>query len=121
MIKCLKSGLKPKYCENKTFPVIHAITGLLFPLAFTDEMVYNVKRRGDTMKKIVPKRTIKRIEDTIENEELRTRKRELEIASESDNEEWRDLVHAHLDDMRILNSEDGEKIKRDFDRMMRGI
>lgn len=121
MIKYLKSDLKSKYCENKICPVIHAITGLFFPLAFTDEMVYNVKMRGDKMKKIVSKRTIKRIEDTIENEELRTRKRELEIASESDNEEWRDLVHAHLDDIRILSSEDGEKIKRDFDRMMRGI
>ncbi|MDE5584039.1 MAG: hypothetical protein K2J08_10085 [Ruminococcus sp.] len=73
------------------------------------------------MKKIVPKRTIKRIEDTIENEELRTRKLELELASEADDEQWRELVQLHLDDIRILNSEDGEKIKRDFDRMMRGI
>lgn len=121
MIKYLKNGLKPKYCENKTFPVIHAITGLLFPLAFTDEMVYNVKRRGDTMKKIVPKRTIRRIENNDEDKELRTRKLELELASEADDEQWRELVQLYLDDIRILNSEDGEKIKRDFDRMMRGI
>ncbi len=73
------------------------------------------------MKKIVPKRTIKRIEDTIENEELRTRKLELELASEADDEQWRELVQLHLDDIRILNSEDGEKIKRELDRMMRGI
>ncbi len=45
MIKCLKSGLKSKYCENKIFPVIHVITGLLFLLAFTGEMVYNVKSK----------------------------------------------------------------------------
>ena len=73
------------------------------------------------MNRLVLKCTIRRIKDIAENEELRTRKRELEMASESDNEEWRDLVHAHLDDMRIMNSEDGEKIKRDFDRIMRGI
>ncbi|MDE6789834.1 MAG: hypothetical protein K2J47_11040 [Ruminococcus sp.] len=73
------------------------------------------------MYKLVPKCTIRRIEDIIENEELRTRKLELELASESDDEQWRELVQLHLDDMRILNSEDGEKIKRDFDRMMRGI
>lgn len=73
------------------------------------------------MKHLVPKRTIKRIENNDENEELRTRKLELELASESDDEQWRELVQLHFDDMRILNSEDGERIKRDFDRMLRGI
>ncbi len=73
------------------------------------------------MNHLVPKRTIKRIENNDENEELRTRKLELELASESDDEQWRELVQLHFDDMRILNSEDGERIKRDFDRMLRGI
>lgn len=73
------------------------------------------------MYQLVPKRTIKRIENTDENEELRMIKLELALANESDNEQWRELVQLHLDDMRILNSEDGERIKRDFDRMMRGI
>lgn len=73
------------------------------------------------MKHLVPKRTIKRIENNDENEELRTRKLELELASESDDEQWRELVQLHFDDMSILNSEDGERIKRDFDRMLRGI
>lgn len=73
------------------------------------------------MYKLVPKRTIKRIENNDENEELRTRKLELELASESDDEQWRELVQLHFDDMSILNSEDGERIKRDFDRMLRGI
>jgi hypothetical protein len=71
--------------------------------------------------KLVPKRTIKLIEATDENEEFRTKKLELELASESDDEQWRELVQLHLDDMRILSSKDGEKIKKDFDRMMRGI
>ncbi len=73
------------------------------------------------MNHLVPKRTIKRIENNDENEELRTRKLELELASESDDEQWRELVQLHFDDMKILNSEDGERIKRDFDRMLRGI
>ena len=73
------------------------------------------------MYKLVSKRTIKRIEHTDENEVLYTRKLELELANESDDKRWRELVQLHIDDMRILNSEDGEKIKRDFDRMLRGI
>lgn len=73
------------------------------------------------MYKLVSKRNIKLMEDTDENEEFRIMKLIIELASESDDEQWRELVHLHLDDMRILNSEDGEKIKRDFDRMMRGI
>lgn len=73
------------------------------------------------MNHLVPKRTIKRIENNDENEELRIRKLELELASESDDKQWRELVQLHFDDMRILNSEDGERIKRDFDRMLRGI
>ena len=73
------------------------------------------------MYKLVPKRKIKRIENTAENEDLRTMKLMLELASESDDEQWRELVQLHLDDMKILNSDDGERIKNDFDRMMRGI
>lgn len=73
------------------------------------------------MYKFVPKRTIKRIECTTENEELHTIKLMLELANESDDEQWRELVRRHLDDMKILNSKNGEKIKRDVDRMLRGI
>lgn len=73
------------------------------------------------MYKIVPKRTIKRIENIDENEELRIMKQTLALAKEADDEMWKELVMLHLDDMRILNSEDEERIKRDFDRMLRGI
>ena len=73
------------------------------------------------MYKLVPKRTIKRIENMDENEELRIMKLTLELAKESDDELWKELILLHLDDTRILNSEDGEKIKRDFNRMLRGI
>jgi hypothetical protein len=73
------------------------------------------------MYKLVPKRTIKRIENMDENEEFRTMKITLELAKESDDEMWKELVMLHLDDTIILNSEDGERIKRDLDRMMRGI
>lgn len=73
------------------------------------------------MYKLVPKRTIKRIENMDENEELRIMKLTLELAKESDDELWKELVMLHLDDTRILNSEDGERIKRNLDRMLRGI
>lgn len=73
------------------------------------------------MYKLVPKRTIRRFEDTAENEELRIMKLTLELAKESDDELWKELILLHLDDMRILNSEDGERIKSDTDRMLRGI
>ncbi|MCM1530456.1 MAG: hypothetical protein NC093_10745 [Alistipes sp.] len=73
------------------------------------------------MRKIVPKRTIKRIEYIAENEELDGMKRSLALAEEADDEMFKELMMLHLDDMRLLNSEEGEKIKRDFDRMLRGI
>lgn len=73
------------------------------------------------MHKLVPKHTIRRIEDTAENEELRIMKLTLALAKESDDELWKELILLHLDDMRILNSEDGERIKSDLDRMLRGI
>lgn len=73
------------------------------------------------MYKLVPKHTIKRIENIDENEELRIMKLTLELAKESDDELWKELILLHLDDMRILNSEDGERIQSDLDRMLRGI
>lgn len=73
------------------------------------------------MYKFVPKRTIRRIEDTAENEELRIMKLTLALAKEADDEMWKELVMLHLDDTRILNSEDGERIKTNLDRMLRGI
>lgn len=73
------------------------------------------------MYKLVPKRTIRRIEDTAENDELRIMKLTLALAKEADDEMWKELVMLHLDDTRILNSEDGERIKRNLDRMLRGI
>lgn len=73
------------------------------------------------MYKLVPKRTIKRIESMDENEELRIMKLTLALAKEADDEMWKELILLYLDDMRILNSEDGERIKSDLDRMLRGI
>lgn len=73
------------------------------------------------MYKLVPKHTIKRIENMDENEELRIMKLTLALAKEADDEMWKELIMLHLDDTRILNSEEGEKIKRNFDRILRGI
>lgn len=68
------------------------------------------------MYKLVPKRAIRRIEDTAENEEFRTMKLTLELAKETDDEMWKELIMLHLDDLKILNSEDGERIKKKFER-----
>lgn len=90
-------------------------------LKLQPERCIMIKRQGIEMYKLVPKHTIKRIENMDENEELRIMKLTLELAKESDDELWKELVMLHLDDTRILNSEDGERIKRNLDRMLRGI
>ena len=67
------------------------------------------------MYKLVPKRIIKRVENINENEEFRMMKLTLELAKESDDELWRELILLHLDDMKILNSKDKEKSKKKFE------
>ena len=68
------------------------------------------------MYKLVPKRIIKRLADTEEAEELRMTKLTLELAKESDDELWRALLLLHLDDLNILNSKEGERIRRKLER-----
>lgn len=68
------------------------------------------------MYELVPKRTIRRIEDIAENEEFRIMKFTLELAKESDDELWKELILLHLDDLKILDSEDGERVKKKFER-----
>jgi len=68
------------------------------------------------MYKLVPKSTIKRIENMDEDEEFRIMKLTLELASETDDELWKELILVHLEDMKILNSEDGERIRKKFER-----
>lgn len=67
------------------------------------------------MYKLVPKRIIKRMENANENEEFRMMKLTLELAKESDDELWRELILLHLDDIKILNSKDKERIKEKFE------
>ena len=68
------------------------------------------------MYKLVPKRIIKRLADTEEAEELRLTKLTLELAKESDDELWRALLLLHLDDLNILNSKEGERIRKKLER-----
>ncbi|MDD7185257.1 MAG: hypothetical protein SPE43_03175 [Ruminococcus sp.] len=70
------------------------------------------------MYKLVSKRTIKRIGNTEENEKFRIMKFTLELAKESDDELWRKLIILHLDDLRILNGKDGNKIKKEIRRKL---
>ena len=68
------------------------------------------------MYKLVPKRIIKRLADTEEAEELRMSKLTLELAKESDDELWRALILLHLDDLNILNSKEGKRIRKKLER-----
>ena len=68
------------------------------------------------MFKLVPKRIIKRLADTEEAEELRMTKLTLELAKESDDELWRALILLHLDDLNILNSKEGKRIRKKLER-----
>ena len=68
------------------------------------------------MYKLVPKRIIKRLADTEEAEELRMTKLTLELAKDSDDELWRALLLLHLDDLNILNSKEGERIRKKLER-----
>ena len=68
------------------------------------------------MYKLVPKRTIKRIENMDEDEEFRIMKLTLALAKEADDKLWKELILLHFDDMKILNSEDGERIRKKFER-----
>lgn len=68
------------------------------------------------MYKLVPKRIIKRLADTEEAEELRMTKLTLELVKESDDELWRALLLLHLDDLNILNSKEGERIRKKLER-----
>ena len=68
------------------------------------------------MYKLVPKRIIKRLADTEEAEELRMTKLTLELAKDSYDELWRALLLLHLDDLNILNSKEGERIRKKLER-----
>ena len=68
------------------------------------------------MYKLVPKRIIKRLADTEEAEELRMTKLTLALAKESDDELWRALILLHLDDLNILNSKEGKRIRKKLER-----
>lgn len=40
----------------------------------------------------------------------------LELAKESDDELWRALILLHLDDLNILNSKEGKRIRKKLER-----
>ena len=46
---------------------------------------------------------------------MKMKKLTLELAKESDDELWRELILLHLDDIKILNSKDKERIKEKFE------
>lgn len=70
------------------------------------------------MKKLVPKRTIRRLNTSSENQELRNMIIMLELCKEADDDLWKQLIEVHLDELKILNSEDGKRIRKGFRRSL---
>lgn len=68
------------------------------------------------MYKVVSKRTVRKIEDTVESEEFRMMKVTLELAKEEDDELWKELIMLHLEELETLHGKDGERMKREFER-----
>jgi len=62
---------------------------------------------------------IKLSENKSENKDFLNQKLKIDIENESDNEYFRKQILLHLDDMQILDSEDGKRIKRDFERFLK--
>ncbi len=71
------------------------------------------------MYKLIPNQAIKLFEDISESKELCDRKWRLEIENESADEGLKRLILLHLKEMRLLNTEKGKKIKRDFGRILK--
>lgn len=74
-----------------------------------------MEKKEIKMYKLVPKHTIKRMENAAENEDFHMMKLILELAKESDDKLWRELILLHLDDMKIWNRKDRERIKKKFE------
>ncbi|MDD7295007.1 MAG: hypothetical protein PUG85_06275 [Oscillospiraceae bacterium] len=70
-------------------------------------------------KKAIPQRTcIKRKQKMTESSELRQILLELELAKESDDALWKELILLVMDDMERLQSEEGKRLKADIMRRL---
>lgn len=68
--------------------------------------------------KAVPKKTIKRLEETEQCPELENMVIMLELCRESDEALWKKLILLQIDDMRILNGKEGQKIRNEIRRKL---
>ncbi len=69
--------------------------------------------------KNVPKRVIRILKEPPENAEFEHMKIILELCRESDDDLWRQLMLTHIENMRILNSEEGSQIKEEIRRKLK--
>ena len=68
---------------------------------------------------LMPNPLTKLSESTEEDEVLRSRKWKLDMEAESDGEQLREQLRLHLEDKRILNSDAGKRLRRDFRRLLK--
>ena len=69
--------------------------------------------------KYVPKRTITRLEEFCEDFELQNIKIMLELCKETDDDLWKQLILLHLDDLQVLNSKEGNRLKTEIRRKLK--
>ena len=66
----------------------------------------------------VQKRTIKRLENTEEKAELNRMIFMLELCRESDEDLWKQLILLQLEDLRILEGREGNRIRNEMRRKL---
>lgn len=69
--------------------------------------------------KYVPKRTITRLEESCEDFELQNIKIMLELCKEADDDLWKQLILLHLDDLQVINSKEGNRLKTEIRRKLK--
>lgn len=69
--------------------------------------------------KYVQKRTITRLEESCEYFELQNIKIMLELCKEADDDLWKQLILLHLDDLQVLNSKEGNRLKTEIRRKLK--
>jgi len=67
----------------------------------------------------IHRRMIRRRQDTVQHQELQNLILMLELCREADDELWRQLILQHMENLEILNSKEGSRIKKEIRRKLR--
>ncbi|MCM1133692.1 MAG: hypothetical protein NC340_09510 [Ruminococcus flavefaciens] len=73
------------------------------------------------MYRLIPKRTIQIRDGDKTDYEFQHTILCLELCQEADDDLWKQLMICHLDELSILNSRDGKRIRNEIRRKLNGI